>query len=265
MKFKKWLEWGSVNEIRGEYWIIDGFVDFADGDVGDRNHEGIAIDHIVSQYADDVASLAEDLVDQEVLEPGNYEVDHYGEVDYEAFETVINLIWTTLTDKMMDQLSAEQYIMESLNCDEETFYTLLNRGDPRLYVMKRMGWIAVRGNNVELFGYDAGRQKEIADAIHEIIHQEHGQEPDPSQIELSIDDHKSNKSWYLTLQELEQPQVSARPNMPITTKRFVPNPRDPEENKYTNPTPSRISPWNVAAKQAGLGSELWRGTSESVC
>lgn len=33
--------------MRGEYWIDEnGDVDFADGDIGDRNHEGIVIDRV---------------------------------------------------------------------------------------------------------------------------------------------------------------------------------------------------------------------------
>ena len=35
----------NAPRIRGEYWIIDGSATFADGDVGDMNHEGYAIDH----------------------------------------------------------------------------------------------------------------------------------------------------------------------------------------------------------------------------
>ena len=68
--FKQWFEWGSPNEIRGEYWIQDGYVDFADGDVGDRNHEGIAIDAVMGSYAEEVASLAEE------LEVEHEDIDH---------------------------------------------------------------------------------------------------------------------------------------------------------------------------------------------
>jgi hypothetical protein len=47
-------------EINGEYWIQNGSVDYADGDIGDQNHESIAIQSVVHQYADEIADLAEE-------------------------------------------------------------------------------------------------------------------------------------------------------------------------------------------------------------
>ena len=40
-----------MTEIKGEYWIYDGNVDFADGDVGDYNHESIAMSHVFNKLA----------------------------------------------------------------------------------------------------------------------------------------------------------------------------------------------------------------------
>lgn len=260
LRFKEWLklEWGNPNDIRGEYWIIDGFIDFADGDVGDRNHEGIAIDHVVGQYTDDVSNLAEEL-------KLPHEIDNYDEVDYEAFINTLGNIREKLEETMSEQ-QADLYIMGELNCNEETYAMLLGFGDPRMYAMKNEGWIAIRSNNVELFGYNNRRQKEIAESVSQILYEEQGvEESDPSQVELSIYDHKTGKSWYATLQDLEQPEVQSRPTQQLTTTYNKPftNPKDTEENKYSNPQPSKINPWNTAARKAGLGSELWRGTSES--
>ena len=84
---------------------------------------------------------------------------------------------------------------------------------------------------------------------------------EPTMVELTIYDHKTGKSWYVTLADLEQPEVVARPQqVPMTVNRGFH--RDPEENKYSNPAKSQDNPWNIAARKAGIGSELWRGTSE---
>lgn len=260
MKFKTWFEWDSPNEIRGEYWVEDGFVNFADGDVGDQNHERIAIDRVIGQFADEVNDLAEE------LEVEHEEVSPYGEVDQEAFQSTLQAIREKLEETMQEH-QADAYIMQQLGCDEPAYAILMGYGEARVYVMEHLGWIAVRSNNIELFGYDGKRQKEIADSIQQILYEEYGEdETDPSQVELSVYDHKTGKSWYATLQDLEQPEVQSRPTQQLTTTYNKPftNPKDTEENKYSNPQPGKINPWNTAARKAGLGSELWRGTSESV-
>ena len=50
-----------MSEIRGEYWIEDGYVNFADGDIGDANHEMIAVSAICHQYKSSIENLADEL------------------------------------------------------------------------------------------------------------------------------------------------------------------------------------------------------------
>ena len=38
--------------------------------------------------------------------------------------------------------------------------------------------------------------------------------------------------------------------------------RRTSENKDSQPAKSKEKPWNTAAKKTGIGTELWRGTSE---
>jgi hypothetical protein len=258
MRFREWFrEWGSVGEIRGEYWIIDGSVDFADGDVGDRNHEGIAIDYVVHSYVDAIQSLAEEF-DLEV------ELERYGEVDSEAIQQALQQITEILQER--GESSPDNFLMQQLQCDIEALSILQGGGDARQYVIDHLGWIAIRSNNVELSGYNSARQREIADAVSEVLSQESGEDFDPSQVDLSIYDHATGKSWYVTLADLEQPEVVARPQQaPMTTynaNKFAGRIGDTEENKYAQPSKSKQSSWNAAAKKFGLGTELWRGTSE---
>ena len=39
----------KLAKLRGEWWIIDGNASFADGDIGDYNHEAVAIEYAQSQ------------------------------------------------------------------------------------------------------------------------------------------------------------------------------------------------------------------------
>jgi hypothetical protein len=264
-----------MSDITGEYWVIDGSVDFADGDVGDKNHEMIAVDHVAGNYVDAVDNLA----DQYEL-PSN--ANHYGEPDIEGIAETLRNIHERLTmgpddgtepdpNTLMKDKQAWQYIQQQLGCDDDALAILLGGGDARTYAMEKSGWIAIRSNNVELYGYDASRQAEIAEAIEEILWEEgHEQEVNPEEVELSIYDHKSGKSWYVTLADLKQPQITARPQqLAMTTynksMHHLMNPKDSEENKYSNPAKSQPNKWNAAAQKTriiGPGQQLWRGTSE---
>lgn len=263
LKFKQWLEWGSPFDIRGEYWHNGDTLEYADGDIGDFNHEGIAIQHVLSNYAEEIAELSEELG----VEDNAEDLMTYGEVDFERIPEVLSSISEVLQEKGMSEEQADSYIMKEIGCDQEAYLILLGFGHPRLYAMKNLGWVAIRSNNVELFGYDQQKQKQIADALNEIMDIEHGgQDVNPQKIEVSIYDHKTNKGWYSTLEELEQQQVGFKMNQPITStynKQFFTKMGD-EENKYSDPQKSKINPWNTAAKNTGIGTDLWRGTSEST-
>lgn len=51
--FSKKLDEAYNNNLSGEYWIIDGVSMYADGDIGQYNHEGYVIDYILSNYGID--------------------------------------------------------------------------------------------------------------------------------------------------------------------------------------------------------------------
>ena len=68
--------------IRGEYWIVDGSVEFADGDVGDYNHEAIATNHVFQQWASSVQKIAEEYEIET-------EFETYGELNTEAVSEAI--------------------------------------------------------------------------------------------------------------------------------------------------------------------------------
>jgi hypothetical protein len=235
--------------IRGEYWIQESGVDFADGDIGERNHEGIAIEYVVSQYSDAVEELAKRLKIKNKIK--NYEY---------AVEEVIRVLDLA---KSSNRKNIESWIINQIGCDVDTYNILLGGGDAREYVMEHYGWIAVRSNNVELYGYTNDKQKQIADGIYQILDEEGIEgDIDPTQIDLSLFDYKTSKSWYATLADLEQPEVAARPQQQAMTT-YNPlhatffSPKDREENKYPVPQKSKENPWKTA-----LGAEPWRVSSE---
>lgn len=270
---------GRPGKITGEYWIIDGSVDFADGDIGDVNHEGIATSHIVSRYVDELRDIAEEM-----------DLDTRGIKDYDGYydtyqmNKVIEEIHERLTlgdpdseeepdeSTLLTNEQAHAWIMQRLGCDESAYDIMMGSGDARLYAMQYEGWIAIRSNNVELYGYSAQRQREIADAVMDVLAEEGQEYADPSETEISIYDNKTGRSWTVTVEDLMRPEVNFRPNqMPTTTYNksmyHLTNPQDSEENKYSGPSSSHPNQWTQAAKNAGIigpGQDLWRGTSEVI-
>lgn len=219
-----------MGEITGEYWISDGWVDFADGDVGDKNHEMIAINHFASKYVDELIDLAHDLeVD---LENDNIYKTSSGRgflrnEEYPAgdCEAIRNKIISSIENKEIDwnlpegvlvEDSVDEYIQKTLKIDDEEFSCIFGNCDARQIIMKREGWIAVRNNNIELYGYNDQKRKEIINGIESILDQEGIEEAD-EEIELYIYDYKTGRSWDLPLSDPKTPVGAKTTTIPNTT------------------------------------------------
>lgn len=162
LNFAKWL----LNEdIRGEYWIDDsGMTHYADGDVGDLNHEGYVVSMLIHQLAD------HDNWDKYKEELGKEMLDDY-----------INRF-----------PNSKQQLIDSYKNDPDKFFQLgvkrnkiqkevavIEGGDARLYAIKNWNWKAVRGHNVETWRITPNDLKIIAKGIGEILDSEGDEESDP--------------------------------------------------------------------------------------
>ena len=243
-------------EIKGEYWIIDGSVEFADGDIGDFNHEAIAYQHIEYQFKDKIRKLAEELGIEE-------EKTHYGTSihDNDEFPQMAKLL-----ERIREHLNNDTYIQRKIGANNDVFSILLGSGQAKEYVVLHEGWIEVRGNNIALYNY-AKQRKSLASGLGEIIEQEMHEEFDETKMEFDIHDYKSGKSFPVTLAEIEnkKPILQTKPIiMPQKGKgdrRFTKIMPDSAEkySQYTfnfDPVPSK-------PPITQQGNELWRGTSES--
>ena len=208
--------------IRGEYWIQDGHVDFADGDAGDKNHEMIAVDHVCSEHVEKIYDYAEKL--------GLGPLPSLASMDEptEAAQSILALIRKKLFDtpdpqnnklplfKSENEIWAE--VGRECGLDLETLSVMMLESksiDPRLYVMKREGWIAVRNNNVELFGYDERKKRNLISGMEEILDQE-GIEDSDEEIEFNLYDHRNGRSSDHTLADIKE--TGFRPqSLPNTT------------------------------------------------
>lgn len=197
-------------KIGGEYWIQDGRVDFADGDVGEQNHEMIALNAIASEHSDNLLDYAEELgVDTERL-------DKYDENPFSVVSELIQGIHHALVEMGFAPVQTAAEMIKRLNINMEVYKMLGGGGDARLYMMKKEGWIAIRSNNIELFGYNEEKRKDLVSGVEEILDQE-GIEESDEQIEFSLYDHKTGRSSDLTFADIKS-ESSFRPQTsPSTT------------------------------------------------
>jgi len=240
-------------KIRGEYWIVDGRSDFADGDTGDQNHEMIALNSIASDHTDALYYYATEMgLETEGLL-----------FDDEPFATASDLliaIRSELIERGIDPDQADDTITKRLEVAPDVYKMLGGGGDARLHVMKDKGWVAVRSNNVELFGYDQNKRRELASGLEDILDQEGIEEPDET-LEFNLYDHKTGRSSYVTLADIKGASQMRPQSMPNTTYNkplFVP------------PDRSKMSPKPMDAKSRSLlqtseGTCGFRGWMEQHC
>ena len=212
-----------MSKIRGEYCIQDGQVDFADGDVGDMGHEAIATNHFANKHIDEIINLAESLgVDLSnrygrFVRNEEYPVSDTIDIRNKIIEAVENqqIEWE-LPEGVDATDSVNEYLQNSLNVDDDEYACIFGDGDARTLVMEKKGWIAVRSNNVEVYGFDNQKRGYLLKGIDDIFEQEGIDDPDEN-IELFLYDHKTKRSWDATLAELKNTTGFRPITLPQTT------------------------------------------------
>lgn len=169
---------GLINEeIRGEWWITEnGDVWFADGDVGDMNHEmivasmcsqdilnylGIEIEQIafLSELSEDESNEIKSVI----IEEKWGDVNSLSEDQYEEYQ------------EWLERVDIEEAIREFLkeNTDMEdvdlTVDVAFNNMDAREYGMQKLGWKRVHGNWIQTQFLTERDLKIIASGVDEIL------------------------------------------------------------------------------------------------
>lgn len=194
--------------ISGEWWIIDGEAIYADGDIGDMNHETYAIEQARRLLLDSYS----DFIDDE---------------EFESWKTEKAIaIWNSLNEEDREKLYKEyNYLKKSIEEDPEEF--LLNFGlrydnidedlylvangnhhDIRLYAMKQWGWIAVRGNYVNTWQLTSQQLKKMVDGLYEILEQSMGEVNEETEFIIEI--YSSKKTyWNIPFSTLDSNNISS--------------------------------------------------------
>jgi hypothetical protein len=148
------MNWYKKSQT-GEWWIVDGSAQFADGDVGDMNHETYVIQSVQNKYVYDEFSR------------GDY-------IDWDGFKT-----------KLAEEAKEEylnEFGVETTEDDETLYLKKLNEmgmsteeykiaegmGDARKYGMEKLGWKRVQKNNIETQTLTADDLSDIKRGLYDI-------------------------------------------------------------------------------------------------
>jgi len=173
-------------EIKGEYWITDsGDIIFADGDVGDFNHEGYIIDSLASLIADEVDF------------PSKYGYEHIDP------DKLIEFIYE---NELEDQI------------DPDSLKTLSGSLDARIFGIQKWNWKTVRGNYIETWAMSQNDLKTIASGLTDIIYEESQSDDDENEeTEFYIYSHLTKQSKTFTLPQLKSGGITAAIQLPSQT------------------------------------------------
>lgn len=154
--------------MTGEFWIIDGQSIYADGDIGDINHEGIVIQHMFSRLVDDLSGSERFSELADIWSPMN-ECD--GVDICMAREAMNNMVdeWLAegiITEEESDDI--EEAIRLEIEWEQEALDVALgNVNDARDYGILGLGWIRVLGHNVQMREINKNTLSELADGLYD--------------------------------------------------------------------------------------------------
>ena len=132
------------SKFRGEWWFGDGTAMFADGDVGDINHEGMVIDRLKREIID---ALGGDASNDE----------HAGDFDDYADE-IFEHIGDEFTPEELEDWNDRSYFNAiksyitrtgSVELKEKFLYAYSSNKDARDYALKYWNWQRVKGNVIQ--------------------------------------------------------------------------------------------------------------------
>lgn len=207
-----------------EYWIYrGGDVHFADGDIGDYNHEGVVIHDLQIKIIDQCENYFE------IRDKNGRPFADSEYIDWEGFKEALSTAYAVelieknpeKQQKIEDQLEYDpnKFLFSALKASgikKPEWDTAEGVGDARDYAMQRWGWKTFRNDNIDTWFF---KQEDLADIIRgidEIAEQEGWTEKKLNKKRFTINVFSSRKSFYLSYKQLNNPRSPSQEN-PIKT------------------------------------------------
>jgi len=161
---------GSRRTLRGEWWLTESGPLFADGDVGDMNHEMLAQQEAVRDIASDFRRIAAASADDALksrLEQFYARIEEMDQGDGWDFNEAQDMVRDIVGDEGLTAF------MESAGVPQEQREQFRRRanfamglGDPREYGFDK-NWVRVQGNNIQMRGLNDSSLRSVADQLYE--------------------------------------------------------------------------------------------------
>ena len=190
-----------------EYWIEeDGDVQFADGDIGDLNHEGVVIDRVRSEIIEKTSS--------HFRGSGKY-FDSGSDWD-EFKDALANAYAKEFIQKNPKKRAS---VEKSLNYDPEKFTlaalkesgvtkqeweTAEGNNDARDYAMERWGWKTYRNGNVDTWRCTRKDMSAIIDGLESISEQDGWSDKKFKKYKFTINIFSTKKFFNLTIEQMKK-------------------------------------------------------------
>lgn len=206
-----------------EYWIYPGgHVDFADGDVGDYNHEGIVIRDVQSQIIDKCES---------VFDVRNKHGRGFTDSDYIDWDEFKYALAESYANELIEKNPANQKkIEQQLDNDSDKFlFAALKQcgikkyewsvaegtSDARNYAMERWRWKTYRSGSIDTWFFKPEDLKDIIQGVEEIAYHEGWSDKKLNNMSFSINVFSSRKHFFLSYNQLKNPKPKSQISNPI--------------------------------------------------
>jgi len=201
--------------LRGEYWFDDsGYAMYADGDVGDMNHES----HVLQ-------ILQGELLNHFNINPDEYygEIDHYKK-EIEEYISDDPDSGVTEDDLFDDWLEAMKTYLKNKgveNAEEVVQLGAYGPPDARLYAIKNWGWSRVHGNSIEVNRLTSDQLKLVAKGINNALEQEGNYNEEDADLRMSQAEYDistyTGKRYKITLKDMKRGNVQGLERADIAT------------------------------------------------
>ena len=157
----------TFKEVPGEWFLVEGEAQFADGDVGDFNHDMIVREHVVRKLVDVIDANFD--VDWEYWADKAESIGGGDDMTEspEGREILTRNVHKFLENKIKDASEGKDALLDKLGINEEEL--LIASGDPRSYPreygIRHLGYVRVAGNNVEAYDITSKKLREIANGL----------------------------------------------------------------------------------------------------
>ena len=138
----------TYENMPGEWFLVEGQAEYAEGDIGEYNHEAIVRRNVLYKLAD----AANDFLDADINLDDEY-------IDETTLEYILA--------EQVEGASDPQAVMDKMGITQKEVDVAFGRGNATDYGIEELGYVRVAGNNVELSGLTGSKMREIADGLYD--------------------------------------------------------------------------------------------------